>query len=408
LSFFSLFRLKGLFRRSAFLPFCLSAFQKKYNPNIAIIGVYLTYITQIKHKMGYISPLPPVDLETKAILRKAAEAHRFLAELKGVASGMPNQEILIDTLALQEARESNAIENIISTLSEVYQSDARSHTFVNPAAKEIHAYSLALRKGYLLVRKQDLLTSNHILEIQATIESNQAGYRKLPGTALRNESTGEVIYTPPQDYDTIVALMTNLEMFINDPLFYNADPLVKMAIIHHQFESIHPFYDGNGRTGRIINLLYLIQQHLLDLPVLYISRYIIRHKSAYYRLLQQVRDSGEWDEWIMFMLDAVAMTAKDTIRVIKAMHQAMTDYKNNLLANAPKMYSQDLLNNLFRHPYTKIEYLMRDLGLSRNTIVRYLETLQELGLVEKNKIGRDNYYLNKALISLLIEPKEIS
>jgi len=356
--------------------------------------------------LSQIELLPPGDLETKRVLRKVAEAHRYLAELKGVAASIPNQEILIDTLSLQEARESSAIENIISTLSEVYQSNVQSNTYPNAAAKEIHAYVRALRKGYELVKKHDLLTNNYILEIQSIIEENSAGFRKLPGTGLINERTGELVYTPPQDYDTIVALMDNLQRFINDPDFYDADPLVKMAIIHHQFESIHPFYDGNGRSGRIINILYLIQQHLLDIPILYISRYIIQHKADYYRLLQEVRDKLLWEEWILYMLDAVIVTARDTIRVIKAMHTAMSTYKNILQTSAPKIYSQDLLYNLFRHPYTKIEYMMKDLGMSRNTIVRYLEALQQLDLVEKRKIGRDNYYLNKAFLSLLIEPAE--
>ncbi len=356
--------------------------------------------------MSYLVLPPSGDLESKKVLRKAAEAHRYLAELKGVAASIPNQEILIDTLALQEARDSSAIENIISTLSEVYQSNAQSNTYLNLSAKEIHAYASALRKGYELVKQNDLLTNNHILEIQSVIEKNSAGFRRLPGTGLINERTGEIVYTPPQDYDTIVALMDNLQQFINDQDFYDADPLVKMTIIHHQFESIHPFYDGNGRTGRIINILYLIQQHLLDIPILYISRYIIRHKVDYYKLLQQVREENMWEEWILFMLNAVTETAKDTIRVIKAMHTAMTSYKNILQTRAPKIYSQDLLYNLFRHPYTKIEYMMKDLALSRNTIVRYLETLQQLDLIEKRKVGRDNYYLNKALLSLLIEPTE--
>ncbi|MGB4846412.1 MAG: Fic family protein [Saprospiraceae bacterium] len=356
--------------------------------------------------MSPLAMLPPGDLESKSVLRKAAVAHRYLAELKGVAASIPNQEILIDTLALQEARESSAIENIISTLSEVYQSNVQSNSYPNAAAKEIHAYVKALRKGFELVRQHDLLTNNYIIEIQSIIEENQAGFRKLPGTGLINERTGEVIYTPPQDYDTIVSMMENLQHFINDPQFYDADPLVKMAIIHHQFESIHPFYDGNGRTGRIINILYLIQQHLLDIPILYISRYIIRHKADYYRLLQDVREKNLWEEWILYMLDAVIETATDTIRVIKAMHEAMDLYRNILQTMAPKIYSQDLLYNLFRHPYTKIEYMMKDLSMSRNTIMRYLETLQKLDLLEKRKIGRDNYYLNKALLSLLIEPKE--
>lgn len=375
---------------------------------MTIFGTYLINTTQKHPKMSPIEPLPPGDLESKKVLRKAAEAHRYLAELKGVAATIPNQEILIDTLALQEARESSAIENIISTLSEIYQSNAQSNTYINPSAKEVHAYARALRKGYELVTQHDLLTINHILEIHSIIEQNSAGFRRLPGTGLMNERTGQVVYTPPQDYDMVMNLMTNLEQFINDPEFYDADPLIKMAIIHYQFESIHPFYDGNGRTGRIINILYLIQQHLLDIPILYLSRYIIRYKADYYRLLQHTRDTGQWEEWLILMLNAVTETARDSIRVIKAMQAAMSEYRNIMLEKVPKIYSQDLLNNLFRHPYTKIEYMMKDLALSRNTIIRYLNSLQQLDLIEKKKIGRDNYYLNKALITLLIEPGERS
>ena len=350
----------------------------------------------------WILPSPDV-IETRNVLRKVAEAHRYLAELKGLADKIPNQEILIDTLGLQEARESSAIENIISTFSDIYQSDVESNTFISPAAKEVHAYANALRRGFELVKHHDLITTNHILEIQSILESNKAGFRKLPGTVLRNTRTQEVIYTPPQDYDTIIRLMDRVQRLINDPEFYDADPLVKMAIVHHQFESIHPFYDGNGRTGRILNILYLIHQGLLEIPILYISRYIILHKATYYRLLQVVRDTNDWEDWILFLTDAVTVTAKDTIRMVKGIEEAMATYKNILLEKAPKLYSHELVVHLFRHPYSKIECLMKDLDLSRNTIIRYLTTLEELDLIEKIKKGRDNYYLNKALVGLLIE-----
>ena len=232
--------------------------------------------------MSDIALLPPnTDLETKAVLKKAAEAHRYLAELKGVATSIPNQQILTDTLSLQEARESSAIENIISTFDDVYQSNYQSKSFASPAAKEVHAYSKALKKGFELVQKHGLLTNNIILKIQEEIEHNKAGFRKLPGTKLLNQATGELVYQPPQDYGTIVMLMSNLEAYMNHDEMSDADPLIKMAVIHHQFETIHPFYDGNGRTGRIINILYLIKNDLLSLPVLYLSRYIIKHKAEY-------------------------------------------------------------------------------------------------------------------------------
>ena len=355
--------------------------------------------------MSDIQLLPPdIDLESKAVLKKAAEAHRFLAELKGVAATIPNQQILIDTLSLQEARESSAIENIVSTFDEVYLSDRTANSFITPQAKEVHAYAAALQQGVGLVTRHGLITTNHIQEIQATLEQNKAGFRKLPGTQLKNETTGEVVYMPPQHHDTIVALMENLQQFINDDTLSDADPLVKMAIIHHQFESIHPFYDGNGRTGRIINILYLIKNDLLTLPILYLSRYIIRHKGTYYGLLQEVRDTSRWENWILFILEAVAVTSKETILLVNAIRQAMQYYKMTIRARAPKLYSQDILNNLFRHPYTKIEYLIDDLKISRNTAIRYLDSLIDLDLIEKRKVGRDNYYLNKALVDILITP----
>ena len=199
--------------------------------------------------------------------------------------------------------------------------------------------------------------------------------------------------------------MVNLEDYINNNDLSNSDPLVKMALIHHQFESIHPFYDGNGRTGRIINILYLIKNDLLSLPILYLSRYIIRHKTEYYSLLQEVRTTENWEPWILFMLDAVAQTSQSDIKLIKFIGKAMLSYKHTMRESTPKIYSQDLLNNLFRYPYTKIEYLMKDLSLSRNTSIRYLEQLQTSGLIMKKKVGRDNFYINNALINLLINPE---
>lgn len=347
-------------------------------------------------------PLPiKQDLETKAVLKKLAMAHRQLAELKGIITSIPNQAILLETLTLREARESSAIENIISTFDEVYQSNLFSNIFASPAAKEVHQYAAALKKGFELVKQHQLLTNNHILQIQEVVEQNKAGFRKLPGTKLMNDKTGEVVYTPPQDYDTILSLMNNLETFINDDAMMDADPLVKMAIIHHQFESIHPFYDGNGRTGRIINILYLVQKGLLHLPVLYLSQYIIKHKSDYYSLLQEVRDKGKWGEWILFMLDGVEKTAAASVTLISSIKELMQQYKQQIRTNHPKLYSQDLLNNLFKYPYTKIEFLQKDLQISRSTAIRYLDTLVKAGILTKHKVGRDNFFLNAKLFGLL-------
>ena len=347
-------------------------------------------------------PLPiGLDVETKAVLKKTALAHKALAELKGVISSIPNENILIETLTLREARDSSAIENIISTFDEVYQSNLFANQFASPAAKEVHMYASALRKGFELVKKGGLLTNNHIQQIQEAVELNNAGFRKLPGTKLLNDTTGKIVYTPPQDYQTIVSLMQNLEAFINDDSFMDVDPLIKMAIIHHQFESIHPFYDGNGRTGRIINILYLVQKELLHLPILYLSRYIIRHKNEYYRLLQEVREKSNWEEWIIFMLESIEQTAKESVILVSELKRLMQEYKQHIRNKFPKMYSQDLINNLFKYPYTKIEFIQHDLQVSRNTAIRYLEALIKEGLLIKHKFGKENFYLNEKLFSLL-------
>jgi Fic family protein len=347
-------------------------------------------------------PLPiKQDVETNAVLKKLVQAHRALAELKGIITSIPNQSILLETLTLREARESSAIENIISTFDEVYQSNLFSNIFASPAAKEVHQYAAALKKGFQLVKQHQLLTINHILQIQEVVEQSSAGFRKLPGTKLMNDKTGKVVYTPPQDLDTIVSLMNNLETFINDDKMMEADPLIKMAIIHHQFESIHPFYDGNGRTGRIINILYLVQKGLLHLPVLYLSQYIIKHKSDYYRLLQLVREEGEWEEWILFMLNGIEKTAAASVTLITSIKELMQHYKQQIRSNHSKLYSQDLLNNLFKYPYTKIEFLQNDLQISRSTAIRYLDTLVKAGFLTKHKVGRDNFFLNTKLFELL-------
>lgn len=343
------------------------------------------------------------DFETPAVLKATTTASRKLAELKGLAASIPNQGVLINTLALQEAKDSSAIENIVTTHDEIFRSEAFPQLLGHPAAKEVRHYVQALRVGFGQVKKTGLLTVNHMIEIQAELEQNNAGFRKLPGTALKN-NTGEVVYTPPQDPATIVELMRDLERFINDDAAFNADPLIKMALIHHQFESIHPFYDGNGRTGRILNVLYLVQKGLLDIPVLYLSRHIVRNKPDYYRLLQDVRANNDapelWQEWVLYMLAGVEQTAQQTIQTVTDINTALMDYKHRIRA-AYKFYSQDLINNLFTHPYTKIEFIERDLKVSRLTATKYLDALTTGGFVQKVKVGRSNYYINRSLNTIL-------
>lgn len=352
--------------------------------------------------MRKIKPLPLTqEIETTAVLKKLAKAHQALAELKGMAASIPNEGILISTLSLQEAKDSSAIENIITTHDDLYRSDNIAKLFVTVAAKEVHNYANALRYGFKQVKTHGLLTNAHVLHIQATIEENSAGFRRLPGTALKNDLTGATVYTPPQHPDEIIALMTNLERFINEDDLCDWDALTKMAVIHHQFESIHPFYDGNGRTGRIINILYLVKQGLLKIPVLYLSRYINQNKADYYRLLQTTRDTGDWQPWLMFMLEGVEQTARQTVVLIEGIKETMLVFKQKMRAELPKIYSQDLLNNIFRHPYTKIDFVMAELDVGRITATRYLDELIRIGLLDKRKIGRENYYINTALYDLL-------
>lgn len=348
-----------------------------------------------------ITELPiNVDLETKKVLKALPSAHAALAELKGIASTIPNQNILINTLALQEAKDSSAIENIITTHDDLYKSELNFGAINSLQAKEVQNYISALKKGFELISNTGLLTKNSILQIQGVLEDNKAGFRKLPGTALKNVATGETVYTPPQNYEEIKRLMSNLERYINEPEMQDCDPLIKMAVIHFQFESIHPFYDGNGRTGRIINILYLILEKLQTLPILYLSNYIIKHKPDYYRLLQNVRDDNSWEEWLLFMINAVEETSKDTINLIIKIKELMLSFKHRLRDDY-KFYSQDLLNNLFKHPYTKIEFVVNDLGVSRLTAANYLNKLAEDKILRKSKLGTGNYYINDELFNLL-------
>jgi len=348
-----------------------------------------------------IPKLPPeINLETTSVLRKAAQAHRFLAELKGVSGTIPNQNILINTLSLQEAKDSSAIENIVTTHHELFQQDLFARVSSNAAAKEVQRYVVAIKKGYKLVESTGHLTTTHIKTIQAELEGNSAGFRKIPGTELKNDQTGETVYVPPQHVEDIQRLMANLEVFINDDELSELDPLVKMAVIHYQFESIHPFYDGNGRTGRIINILYLVQKGLLNIPALYLSRYIIQSKSEYYRRLQSVRETGDWEKWILYMLDGVEKTSRQTIAIVQKIRDAMLDYKHRIRADF-KFYSQDLLNNLFSHPYTRIEFLRRDLDVTRLTATRYLDALTRAGFLQKRRAGTANFYINPVLYELL-------
>ena len=365
--------------------------------------------------MAYQIPtLPlPYDLETREILRMVNRANRKLAELKGVARTIPNENILINTLTLQEAKDSSEVENIVTTQDDLYKADLdiKQHV-INASTKEVMNYREAIQKGFALIREKKILSVNIIKQIQECLEYNKAGFRAVPGTTLKRND-GVVVYTPPQSLDEITKLMSNLEQYINDNNLSDIDPLIKMAVIHHQFESIHPFYDGNGRTGRILLILYLVTSDLLDLPILYLSRYITHHKGEYYHLLQAIRDKDgdnhlEWEKWILFLLQGIEETAEDTMHLIQGISLLMSQYKIKMRQILGKQYNHDLLNNLFYHPYTKVEYVQRDLQITRQTAAKRLDMMVKEGLVEKIKLGKSNYYINNALFNLFVNYSSVN
>ena len=360
---------------------------------------------------NYIIPELPLeyDLETKKILKQVNKANRKLAELKGVAQTIPNERILISSLTLQEAKDSSAIENIVTTQDDLYRAGLDfNHQNINAAAKEVLFYREAINEGFRMVRNKNILSLNDIKRIQQILEQNSAGFRTTPGTQLKRSSDGAVIYTPSQNGDDIIKYMANLEQFINNEQVSHLDPLIKMAIIHHQFESIHPFYDGNGRTGRIINILYLVITGLLDLPILYLSRYVTRNKGEYYRLIQAIRDKNtdnakEWETWILFILKGIEITAEDTISLVKNIGKMMDEFKHSIRPAFGGKYNHELLNGLFYHPYTKIEHLVANMQVSRQTASKYLDKIVTLGLLQKERMGKENYYINVHLTKMFVE-----
>ncbi len=343
------------------------------------------------------------DVETKAVLKAANLAHQALGELKGIVNTMPNQDILLSTLPLQEAKDSSEIENIITTQDDMYASNYETQHFSSLAAKEVHRYAQAMQFGFQQVKTYQLLTLSTIKNVQQILENNNAGFRCQAGTKLIDQNTGKSVYTPPQSNNEIEYYMGKLALFINDSEQLDYDPLVKMAIIHHQFESIHPFYDGNGRTGRIINILYLVLNGLLDKPILYLSRYINQNKRKYYYLLQEVRDTESWEKWLLFMLKGIEETAKQTLNLVTEIKSLMQKHKKIIKDANPKLYSHELINNLYKYPYTKVEFLAEDCEVHRNTALKRLTELELLGIVKKTKIGRESFYVNQELFELLAQ-----
>ncbi len=352
-----------------------------------------------------LPPLPPpVDLETPVVLKAAAEAHRHLAELKGRSVSVPNPLILIDTLILQEARASCHIEDIVTSQDELFQSSLFPENMLSPAAKDVVSCGAALKERFDGMQElQGLITNNLLITIYRRVKSRTDGFRVTPGTVLRHTGTGEPDYGPPQDGREIVEKMGELERFINCDAASSLDPLVRMAVIHHQFESIHPFADGNGRVGRILNVLYLVRCNLLEMPILYLSRAITRSKEDYYRCLQGVRDQNAWEAWLTYMLASIVETSQHTLGLVKGIGDLMAQYKHKIRAELPRIYSQDLLNSIFRQPYTTIAFARIHLGVTRQTAARRLDLLADRGFLRKHRSGRFKYFVNEPLVALLLD-----
>lgn len=349
-----------------------------------------------------LDKLPPLreKVETIEILRQTNKSTAALAELKGIAKTIPNQAMLINAIVLQESKDSSGIENIITTQDELYKALSISKAKISPETKEVVNYRKAIFHGFNITKNQGFLRVNDIVSIQQELVDNTAGIRSTPGTVLKNDKTGEVVYTPPQSKAEIIELLNDFIHYFNQ----NDDslsPLINLAVLHYQFESIHPFYDGNGRTGRILNILYLILNGLIDVPILYLSSYIIKNKPDYYRLLNQTNKTGYWEEWIMFMLKALESTAKDTINRISSIKDQLDKTIIKVQTKSPKIYKKELVELLFEQPYSKIEFVVNKLNVERKAASRYLKELEKIKVVVSQKVGRETLYINKDLIDIL-------
>jgi len=345
--------------------------------------------------------LPPkTDIETKNILRKTISAGRALAQLNGALQNLPNPTLFLDTIYLQEAKASSEVENIITTNDELYKSLVADRKIEDSATKEVLSYKEALWLGLEELKTRPFITTNLCVKIVQCIKQNTASIRVTPGTTL-NTPQGEVIYTPPNGENVIREKLTNLEKFINENDTF--DPLIKMALLHYQFEAIHPFSDGNGRTGRILLLLYLKTSDLLKIPAIYLSEYIIKNKTAYYKKLRAVTEKNEWEPYILYMLDMIEETSARGLERLKKITETMNKTAEEIKNKLPKVYSKDLIEILFRLPYTKRQHLIDENIGNPKTVGNYLISLEENGFLKSVKVGKEKLYLNQRLLNILEE-----
>lgn len=374
-----------------------------YNHNTSKIHINLLVLRRAN--MDYkLKPLPPkgvegeVNLETISIMREVSRAHRQLAELKGYSEIVPNKNILINAITLNEAKDSSEIENIITTHDELFEA-LSDEKYMRGAPKEVLNYKEALWHGVNLIEEKGILTTNMIVEVQAIIEGNNAGIRKQSGTVLMNEQTGEVVYRPPETEGEIRSLLTNLENYINSE--DEIDDLIKLAVVHYQFESIHPFYDGNGRTGRIVNILYLVLKKLLDSPILYLSKYIMDHKQEYYQLIQGVQNKDDWESWILYILKGITQMAAESLEILKDINALIDKTSEEIKEKSPKLYSRELVEVIFKEFYTRISNVESTLDVTRKTASNYLNELVEIGVLEVETRGRDKVFINRRLLNIV-------
>jgi Fic family protein len=352
-----------------------------------------------KQPFNDLPDLPPsIELETNAVLKRCVAARSALAELKGVGEAIPNQSLLIRSIGLQEARSSSEIENIVTTTDDLYQALADSIDKTTPATKEVLRYQEALQAGIAAMVQRPVLTTSLFCELASHIKQCDMNIRTMSGTRIEAGS-GNVVYTPPEGESVIRAKLRNLEDYIHGSS--DVDPLIKLAVMHYQFEAIHPFTDGNGRTGRILNVLYLVQQELLKLPILYLSKYFIENKNDYYAGLRDVTEQGDWHQWVLYVLTGIEHTANETRSKMMQIRALVEKTQQEVKDKLPKIYSKDLVELLFEYPYCKRSFLeARSLG-SRNTASTYLRALEDIGVLTSTRAGRDLYFVNRRLLNVL-------
>lgn len=346
--------------------------------------------------------LPPrKEIETPAVLKACLGATRAVAELKGAGGLIPDQSILINAIPLQEAKASSEIENIVTTQDDLFRGDLNDSKKSDPSTKEVLRYRTALREGYETLSNGGGITLDLVRKICSTILDEEIDFRASgQDVYIGNTATKKASYTPPEGGEPVAQLLTNLEQYIKDGSS-GIDPLIRMPIIHYQFEAIHPFTDGNGRTGRILNILYLIQAGLLEIPVLYLSRHIIRHKRAYYDMLRAVTEDGAWEAWLLYMLEGVEQTARWTTDRIHDIRDLLNETVELVRSKEPGIYTKELVELIFRQPYCKIAFLV-DAGIvQRQTASEYLQKLESIGVLVGEKQGREVIYRNPRLIGVL-------